>query len=152
MADRKIIEKIALPALVLVFIIMFGNMANKTGILGRKPPPAPVPKISAGLMGPGLGEVKAPEAAKKKAPPGDIGWGRDPFLPYEASFQEADSIQNLRLMGITSSLDKKTYSAIINDELVQIGSRVGKFELISIKKDRVIVKDDKARYELKLAE
>ena len=151
--NRKTIEKVGLPLLLLVFIVMIGNLLTQMGVLGRRKasPSAAKPNIASPLSS-RLVSDNAPETAKKTLPAGEMGWGRDPFVPYEMAFQEADSIQNLRLMGITASSDKKAYSAIINDEVMTIGSRIGKFEIISIKKDRVIVKDDKGRYDLKLTE
>ena len=79
----------------------------------------------------------------------EIGWGRDPFMLQEASPERVDTIANLKLMGIT--IDKTAKSmVVINNELLSIGDKIGKFRVIKIFKDSVVLTDEKENFELKL--
>ncbi len=90
--------------------------------------------------------TKKPEVKKEER---EIGWGRDPFTLQETSIDRVDTIANLKLMGIT--IDKTAKSmAIINNELLSVGDKIGKFRVIKISKGSVIVTDEKENFELKL--
>ena len=147
--DKKKIERLAIPALALVFVVYFADMLKKVGIFGRKPAaPEAVLQPAAGIEG-----VKYVAAQKAKVPIQNLQWGRDPFVPYEFTIREASSVENLHLMGITWSSDSKSCCAIINDELVNVGSAIGSFTVKAIKKDMVIVKDEKGiEHELSIKE
>jgi hypothetical protein len=92
--------------------------------------------------------VTAAAPASEKKEPEDGGWGRDPFVLHEVAVK-VDSVENLRLMGITSGGNKKPM-AVINNELVPVGAKIGKFEVIEISKKGVAVTDGKKIYTLKL--
>lgn len=152
MDNKKKLEIVMIPVLIAVFVTILGSSLKKIGLFGPKPaayvPSAKAPS-SAGVARLSFGAA-AHEAAKKRADHAELGWGRDPFVLREATPQEASSIQSLSLMGVTWSSARKAFSAIINDEIVSSGSTVGKFKVIAIDKDRVIVTDGKENYELKI--
>ena len=56
-------------------------------------------------------------------------------------------VSGLTLVGITEGVGIMP-SAIINDEIVKEGSKIGRFTVLSIKKDRVTVTDGKDKIEL----
>jgi hypothetical protein len=71
-------------------------------------------------------------------------WGRDPFAPEKTSASAVPFILN----GII--LDKKEPKAIINNEIVGIGDKIGDAVIIDIKKNAVILNDGIADFELNL--
>lgn len=126
--------------LIIVFISVLSNNLRKVR-----------PKISArtpqALTLPAQ-EVKAikEEAVKKEST-----WGRDPFTLQEVSSTGIDTIQGLRLMGVT--IGERTKSkAIINNEIVSIGSKIGEFKVLSISQDKVVVSDGEKSFELKMSQ
>jgi hypothetical protein len=76
-------------------------------------------------------------------------WGRDPFQRYEIATEKVEDASRLRLMGITTGAKGKSI-AVLNNEMVRAGSRIGKFQVISIEKDSVVVTDGKQKYTLKM--
>ena len=149
--DKKKIETIAIPILILIFVVYFGDMLRKLGVFGGKRP-APV-TAAAQQATAGIGASKIVAFEKKKMQIENLQWIRDPFVPYEVMVREASSVENLHLMGITWSSDSKSCCAIINDEIVNAGSAIGSFNGKAIKKDMVIVKDEKGiEHELSIKE
>ena len=78
-------------------------------------------------------------------------WGRDPFVLEEAAEEGMSNVGGLKLMGITAAKNGKS-KAVINDRIVSKGSTIGKFKVVDIWPDRVIVLDreEKTEIELKL--
>jgi len=97
----------------------------------------------------------APMAAPEKVGPGKalsesgMSWGRDPFVLVEtgAGVTAEENVSNLTLEGTTAGVGIRP-SAIINDEIVKEGSKIGKFTVLSIIKNKVIVTDGKDETEL----
>lgn len=74
-----------------------------------------------------------------------ITWGRNPFAPVEASVRV---VTKLTLNGIM--WDEERPLAIINDNVVGIGGKVGENRVVDIKKDSVILNDGTGNFELRL--
>jgi hypothetical protein len=146
--NRQKLELVAIPVLALVLLLVLWSSLAKVGIFRSKGPPKIAP--AAALPEAGSRAIETREEPKKEAPIENLAWGRDPFVLREVSGEGASEIQDLSLMGITWSSDRKAYSAIVNDELVVVGSKVGKFKVVEIGKDRVRVADEKGTYDLNL--
>jgi len=69
-----------------------------------------------------------------------IAWGRDPFMLEEPQDEGTAGAPKLRLMGITVGRDGSP-RAVINDQMVSKGSKVGKFKVLDILPNKVIVMD-----------
>ena len=69
----------------------------------------------------------------------------------EAAEEGMSNVGGLKLMGITAAKNGKS-KAVINDKIVSKGSTIGKFKVVDIWPDRVIVLDreEKTEIELKL--
>jgi hypothetical protein len=89
---------------------------------------------------------------KMKIPADRLVWGRDPFTLSDFSPEEVSPIQDLQLMGITCSSDTSAYKAIINDEIVTVGSKLGAFTVVEISEHIVKVQDKKGTYDLRIRE
>ena len=72
-------------------------------------------------------------------------WGKDPFSPKEAPKAEAAKV---KLNGIL--WDEVNPKAIIGDDIVEIGDKVGSNTVVDIKEDRVTLNDGTSDFELKL--
>lgn len=76
-------------------------------------------------------------------------WGRDPFVLKEMG--SGSVLSGLKIMGITAAAGaNKKSMAIINDEIVSVGSKVGQYEVVQIMKDRVTITDGKDNFDLLL--
>lgn len=79
---------------------------------------------------------------------------RDPFahsIKPGGNGTKDSGLGNLKLSGIQLKDDKPVY-CLINDEIFIEGDRLAGKIIIRIEKDRVILKDDKREYELKIWE
>ncbi len=154
MDKKKRLEIAALPLLAIIFILVMGSAMKKTGFFRTAPVRSGTPPPSGVRAGEAssatAAEIKALARPRRKRPSEELAWGRDPFVLQEAPAHESFSVHDLNLMGITWSADKKAYCAIINNELYLVGSMIGKFKVIEIRKDRVTVAGEKERYELLL--
>lgn len=74
-------------------------------------------------------------------------WGRNPFTLQKTS---SKAFKSLILDGIM--WDKEKSLAIINDEIVKIGERIGDNIVVEIKQDSVILNDGTKDFELKLGQ
>ncbi|MBI5144441.1 MAG: hypothetical protein HZA30_05180 [Candidatus Omnitrophica bacterium] len=148
--DRKKLELIVTAVSVLIFIFMLSNSLKRKG--PRVEPSAPQTPAETSI-------ARQPEfifGVKKEMETKDIidpkrPWGRDPFILQEIAQGSLDDISNLKLMGITAG-EKARPMAIINNEIVSAGSEIGKFKVLKISKDRVIVSDGEKDYELKISQ
>ncbi|MCK5580234.1 MAG: hypothetical protein KAJ18_03070 [Candidatus Omnitrophica bacterium] len=77
----------------------------------------------------------------------DLEVTRDPFFPAPRRTADETS-SDLHLMGI--AWDSVTPTAIINNRIVQIGTRIDKYTVIDIQKDRVILSGEQYNFELML--
>jgi len=73
-------------------------------------------------------------------------WGRNPFSAEEAPKEE---VVKLRLNGIL--WDEKNPQAIIGDDIVGIGDKIGPNTVVDIKEASVILNDGTGNFELNLA-
>lgn len=72
-------------------------------------------------------------------------WGRNPF---SASRAASGGVAGMQLGGII--YDAKQAYALINDQIVHVGERIGENRVVEIKQDRVILNDGSKDIELKL--
>lgn len=75
------------------------------------------------------------------------GWGRDPFL-FGASTATGFGIEGFILNGIV--WDKDNPYAIINNDVVKIGDKIGDIAVVEINKESVIVEEDGEQHTLEL--
>ena len=71
-------------------------------------------------------------------------WGRSPFMPKT---EAVVTPTKLILAGI--AWDDENPKAVINDEIVGAGDKVGGNTVVSIQKDRVIMSDGSSEFELR---
>ena len=74
-------------------------------------------------------------------------WGRDPFLLDTANIQEQGT-EDLALNGIIP--DKQNPYAIINNEVVKLGDKVGGMTVIEINENNVVLDENGQRHTLEL--
>lgn len=74
-----------------------------------------------------------------------ITWGRNPFSPVEAPVKV---VTKLTLNGIM--WDEERPLAIINDNVIGIGGKVGENRVVEIKRNSVILNDGISNFELNL--
>lgn len=77
-----------------------------------------------------------------------VSWSRNPFVPKRASAKKV--VTKFILNGIM--WDKENPLAIINDEVVKIGAKIGENTVVDIKEDGVILNDGINNFELRLGE
>jgi hypothetical protein len=73
-------------------------------------------------------------------------WGKNPMVAREAV--SGPAVSGFALSGIL--WDKTKPTAIVNDEIVTRGSRLGDFVVVEIRKDRVVLDDGQNRVDLRL--
>lgn len=73
-------------------------------------------------------------------------WGRNPFSLYRGP---ATTISGLALSGVL--WDENAPTAIVNEEIVGIGDKIGIYTVVDIQKDKVILTDGTKNYELNLS-
>lgn len=134
-------QKIILAVLGVLLVAVWGRAlmgrpgkgeAPAPAVPGVPPPVSPVPAPSSGMM-PGIAE----------------GWGLSPFLAgreksrpgsgKDASAAGLAGEEGLLLDGIL--WDPRMPSAIINNQVVCVGDRVGPWQVTEIKKDQVMLTD-----------
>ena len=146
--DKKQPGLIIAGMLVVIFAFVLGGSLKKTR------PKSPSPRAES--------VAQAPISSRQdRTPPAKIGsakddlseerlrWGRDPFVLYDLGEEASDTPSSLKLMGITAT--KNTMPrAIINDSIVSVGSKVGKFKVLEISPSKVVVTDGEKNYELEM--
>ncbi len=148
MDKKKKLELIAIPVLIMVLILAVAGSFKKGPASGVK---GPFIKDAASLkarMAKGASARAMPEKASFSS---ELTWGRDPFAAHGTTGRGDEFSQGLNLMGISWSSKMNAYSAIINNEIVAVGSRVGRFAVTDIQKDRVTVSDGERSCDLLLA-
>lgn len=142
-------EKIQLGVTVIGAIVLIALLA---GSFGKKPKKGGTVKPASGSSAalaasknqPAVSLQQAAEAIA--ADSGTIGlqkeresipWGRDPFSASKISreYQRAD----LELKGISFGADKSGF-AFINNEIVKSGDKVGDYEVVTVEKDKILLK------------
>lgn len=71
-----------------------------------------------------------------------IQWGENPFIRNE----DVSSFDDLTLFAVVYSKNKS--SALINDQIVSVGEMIGSFEVMSIKKREVILRNENGIFKL----
>ena len=77
----------------------------------------------------------------------ELKWGRDPFLPDTSNTKE-QGMEDLALNGIMP--DKQNPYAIINNEIVKLGDKVGGMTVIEINENNVVLDENGERHTLEL--
>ena len=132
--DKKKTELLVIAAGLVVLIVLLMN--NLKVILPKKMP-ASNPSQAGDLRGRKTGTLfTVPVEVKKEFK--ELGWGRDPFVLQESTAPERVS---LKLMGITAGDDKRKAMAVINDDIVTVGSKVGNYKVVQINKHEVVLND-----------
>lgn len=126
MGKKEQRERIITGAAVAAFIFLAISTFSKMGAKKAAAPPVPAqsPDIAVTQT------PKKPADAQKK----DQEWGRDPFILGKLTAGEGIG---LALNGII--WDATEPYAIINDEVVRRGDRIGGCKVVDIKEDRVIL-------------
>ena len=144
--DKKRPALIAAGILVMIFILVSaGNIRKIKGAILPNKSQAAIAVLPVKQVEP-LFKSKIIDVKKEGR---EIGWGRDPFMRQELVTGQVETVANLKLMGITTGKSAKPM-AIINNKLVSVGSRIGKFRIMEISKEGVWVTDDKEVFELKM--
>lgn len=141
-------EKIQLGVTVIGVIVLIVILA---GSFGKKPKKGgtlkPAPGSSAAPKSKNQPDISLQQTAEAiAADSGTIGlqknrenipWGRDPFSASKISreYQRAD----LELKGISFGADKSGF-AFINNEIVKSGDKVGDYEVVTVEKDKILLK------------
>lgn len=77
----------------------------------------------------------------------ELSWGRDPFL-LDTSNTKEHGMEDLTLNGIMP--DKQNPYAIINNEVVKLGDKVGGMTVIEINEKNVVLDENGQRHTLEL--
>jgi len=118
------------------------NVAS-TQNLGSFPPPPPV-------KGKGRRKTKLnTDLAQKQQERAKLEWGRDPFFSSYSSVSLKGG-GNLSLKGISYSKDNP--AALINTDVVFVGDKVGRAEVLEIKKNEVFLREGERKFILRLEE
>ncbi len=146
--DKKRLELIATAILIVIFILVVSNNFKRTKA-----------KAGYGAAEPSAAAVSAPvatyatgaslERANMPEEEGEAVWGRDPFVLNEVAPVAVDTVSNLKLNGITT-VKGGAPKAFINNDIVSIGSRIGKFTVLKITHNKVIVTDGGKNFELEM--
>jgi hypothetical protein len=145
--DKKKIELIITAVLIAVFVFVLAGSIKKVGQKLKK-----VSSVTAtvavvpGRIKPSVAAQKVvkPEALKETA-----GEERDPFALPEVGKSTASAISDIKLTGITTNGKGKAV-ALINENIVSVGGKVGDFTVVEISGNKVVLTDGKQNYDLKL--
>jgi hypothetical protein len=144
--EKKKMKLIAMAALIGVLALSFIINLQKTlqKMTGRSKPQQTILPTKTQAQ-----PIFAPAKAEAKRDVAAMSWGRDPFVLEEGFVSEAGKFSSLKLMGITSRGDG-SQKAIINNVIVSSGSVIGKFKVMEIRQNTVVVSDGNETYELKI--
>jgi hypothetical protein len=138
--DKKKIEMLVIGIGLMALVLLLLNNVKESAQT----------KASPILSGQGAGYPALPnvssisKASGKNKESDNLKWGRDPFALTQ---DVEDNTQPLKLMGITMS-DKPM--AVIDDEIVSVGKKIGDYKVIRIAKYQVVLNDGKKDVILKL--
>lgn len=143
--EKKHIELALIGALLIVFAYIVTGLFNRPGARDQQRAVINVeqPTAKAGL------KFEWPASAKKHVNVRPASWDRDPFVMGEALPGEHASVTSLLLKGIVTE-GAKPPKAIINDEIVTVGSAIECFRVTRITDGKVIVTDGKEDFELSI--
>ncbi len=144
--DKKKIEivVVAIGGIILAALVV-QNIGKVVSGHGARTPSAPTIAVAE------LESIFTPKKAEaeKRREAKDLAWGRDPFVLGGGTAEVSDTIASLKLMGITARGTTKAV-AIINNEMVHEGTKIGKFTVVKILQKKVVVTDGKESFELLL--
>jgi hypothetical protein len=148
--SKKTQQEIAM-VIVLIVVLIFILAANLRRVMPTASQTASVEQPAAQFFkGPTEDDfLPKRQEVRKEAKEGNIPWGRDPFVLGEVISGGTETIASLKLMGITTGKKVKPM-AIINNDLVFVDSKIGKFTVKKILRDMVVVSDGEKDYELKI--
>ena len=146
--DKKKIEIIAAVVLVIVFAFILAGSLKKAGQkLSQRAAAITATAIKAHE------NIKPVDGTKKviksEAKESEFAGERDPFALPDVQGVPASPVSELRLTGITTNGKGKAI-AIINENMVSVGGKIGRFTVVNITGSKVVVADEKQSYELKL--
>ncbi len=157
--DKERVKIIITGVLILVFIFAWGNtlkvikkrsLTNAVPSMRKEPLNGTNPGVSA-IINPLDKQVPSftrfseePRTARQSPPDKGHVQGRCPFSGKTYFCDE--EIIGLKLMGIIC--DKKASLAIINDNIVKVGDKIGVHTVVDIKLDRVILNNGSRNIEL----
>lgn len=141
--DKKKIEIIAVVILIIIFVFILFNSFSKV----RKKTTAPRAYAPAQVM---PARAVVPQVKAEGKVPKKHTWGRDPFTDLMVQTPTTSST-SLRLMGILGT-DESNFKAIINDEFVSKGAKIGNLTVLRISSKSVVLTDGNRNFELKLEE
>jgi len=148
--DKQRKQIIITAGLVVVLIIAWANTfkAAKKRSKPKQPTPAAAAAATAFSTKDTVSIPQNQQAFSRKESTKDdqISWGRCPFSG-KIFYGEAKAL-DLKLSGIL--WDVQNPQAIINDEIWGEGEKIGKFEVIEIHPEEVIVSDGTEKFELEI--
>ncbi|MDD5136285.1 MAG: hypothetical protein PHN63_02925 [Candidatus Omnitrophica bacterium] len=146
--DKKKIEIVAAIVLVIAFALILSSSLKKAG---QKLFPRAKTVTAAAVNAPE--NIKPVDLKKKEVKPEVVVPGsaveRDPFALPDVPAGPVSALSELRLTGITTNGKGKAI-AIINENMVFVGGKIGHFTVLSIAGNKVVVTDGKQSYDLKL--
>lgn len=143
MKDKKVVILVMLLVLAVLSLLHGMNASKKEKRLSQ--PPAAAEELSDQKNI--LPASKSVEIERRAARTQFTSWKRNPFVP--TGIQGGSSV-NLELGGIMWSGENPT--AIVGDAIVKKGDKLGMYEVIEIKQDRVILSDGTKDVVLRLKE
>ena len=146
MGDKKKLIIIVAIGIALISALLIPGMLKKTA--GRAAVATKTGQ-AAEMIAPLFREVKKSLDVSNDTTGQDDANLRDPFALPEVTQVTASDASELALTGITTGAKGKLM-AIINGNLVYAGSKVGKFVVVSISADMVIVTDGAENFKLKM--
>jgi len=144
--DKKKLEIAAAAILIIIFVLILIGSLKKTGQKMPVPSKAVSPALLPANIKP-IAETKNEKKPDVKDEETDL--GRDPFALPEVKRGPASAVSGLNLAGITTNGAGKAI-AIINENMVSVGGKIGYFTVVDITSNRVILTDGTQNYELTL--
>jgi len=145
MDKKRLIIIVALGAVLILAILAPDALKKMTG----RRAVAVKTGQAAETIAPLFKETKKSYDAASDAEEQDDANARDPFALPEVTQVTASDASELALTGITTGAKGKLM-AILNGNLVFAGSKVGKFTVVSVSADTVIVTDGAENFKLKM--
>jgi len=137
--NRQKIEIIAIVILIIIFGFCISSMIKKMSKGAKK-----VSSETAGIKS-SIVEAKKTNA-NINVETEIIKWGRDPFLLTDLGIENKKA--GISLNGIIWNGPKSL--VIINDELYKIGDKINDIQIVDIKKDSVVIKENGEVQEINL--
>lgn len=144
--DKKRLEIIIISVFILIFIFA---LANSIKIVKKKGAARPAP-FTAASSSDKIKPLSLPAESGKKLREESLEWVRDPFSGKTYKGTTLEGTGDLMLVGILWSRQKPT--AIINNKICEIGTRINGYLVVNIQEDRVILNDGSKDLELRVGQ